>query len=203
VRLVQIATEQQISGEHLVAPDGRVNLGAYGRVSVVGMTIEQATEAIEQHLQSFLEQPKISVDVYGYNSKVYYVITQGAGLGDGVNIIPVRGNETVLDAIGQIQGLTPVSSNKMWIARPSLNGQCQVLPIDWEAITQRGDAQTNYQILPGDRVYVAEDKLIAADNLLAKIVAPIERLMGVTLLSTDTIQRLVFFEETATNRGGF
>ncbi len=26
---------------------------------------------------------EVAVDVFGYNSKVYYVVTQGAGLGDG------------------------------------------------------------------------------------------------------------------------
>ena len=30
----------------------------------------------------------------------------------------------------------------------------QTLSVDWQAITQRGETATNYQILPGDRVYV-------------------------------------------------
>ena len=33
---------QVISGEHLVGPDGMVNLGTYGTVYVAGMTIEEA-----------------------------------------------------------------------------------------------------------------------------------------------------------------
>jgi polysaccharide export outer membrane protein len=40
--LGQTARVQPIAGEHLVAPDGKVNLGMYGRVSVVGKTVEQA-----------------------------------------------------------------------------------------------------------------------------------------------------------------
>lgn len=190
--------EQDIAGEHLVAPDGKVNLGIYGRVRVVGMTIEEATAAIESHLARYLENPKIAVDVFGYNSKVYYVITQGGGLGDRVVPIPIRGGETALDAIGQINGLQSFSSKKIWIARPGCNsaGGDQVLPIDWLSITQRGDVTTNYQLLPGDRLYVAEDKLIAFDNGLAKIMAPVERLFGFTLLGTSTVQRLKFFNQT-------
>lgn len=202
ITLGQIREMQEIQGEHLVAPDGKVNLGTYGRVRVVGLTIEEATAAIESHLANFLENPRISLDVFGYNSKVFYIITQGAGLGDQIISVPIKGNETALDAISQINGLTSVSSKKIWIARPGMNwqGGDQILPVNWLAITQRADPQTNYQILPGDRVYVAEDKLVAFDNGLAKVMAPAERLFGFTLLGTSVVQRLRFFQRFS---GGF
>lgn len=199
ITLAQLATQQQISGDHLVAPDGKVNLGTYGRVRVVGMTIEEARASIQAHLNQYLENPEIALDVLGYNSKVIYVVTQGAGLGDQVVILPAKGNETVLDAIGQINGLESTSSTRMWVARPGSN-QCggdQILPVDWLAVTQRGDITTNYQLLPGDRLYVSEDKLVALDTAMGKIISPIERIFGVTLLGTSTLQRLVFFERGA------
>ncbi len=197
--LTQMAAQQQISGEHLVSPDGRVNLGTYGRVRVVGLTMDEARAAIELHLSQYLESPQIALDVLGYNSKVFYVVTQGAGLGDRVVILPARGNETVLDAIGQVQGLDSTSSTRMWIARPGTNecGGDQILPVDWLAVTQRGDVTTNYQMLPGDRLYVSEDKLVALDTTLGKIFSPLERIFGVTLLGTNTASRIVFF-----NQGG-
>lgn len=197
--LTQMGAQQQISGEHLVAPDGRVNLGTYGRVRVVGLTMDEARAAIELHLSQYLESPQIALDVMGYNSKVFYVVTQGAGLGDRVVILPARGNETVLDAIGQVQGLDSTSSTRMWIARPGSNecGGDQILPIDWLAVTQRGDVTTNYQLMPGDRLYVSEDKLVAFDTTIAKIFSPLERIFGVTLLGTQTASRVVFF-----NQGG-
>src|SRR3972149_915486 len=73
VSIAELAAQQQIIGEHLVAPDGKVNLGTYGRVRLVGMTIEEARAALEAHLSEFLEDPQIALDVLGYNSKVYYV----------------------------------------------------------------------------------------------------------------------------------
>ena len=130
------------------------------------------------------------MDVYAYNSKVYYVITQGAGLGDGVFRFPITGNETVLDAISQINGLQQVSSTKIWVARPTDEpGKVQNLPVNWQQITAGANACTNYQILPGDRVFIQEDKLIALDTGLAKIMAPIERVMGFSLLGVGTVTR--------------
>jgi polysaccharide biosynthesis/export protein len=204
VTLTQLAAQQQIVGEHLVAPDGKVNLGTYGRVRVVGLTIEEARSLVEAHLSQFLQDPQISLDVLGYNSKVYYVVTQGAGLGDHVVILPAKGNETVLDAIGLIQGLQAAQSTRMWIARPG-NNDCygdQILPVDWVAVTQRGDVATNYQLLPGDRLYVSEDKMVAVDTKLAKIISPIERIFGITALGTSTASSLVFFQQQG-ERSGF
>lgn len=188
--LAQVSGVQQIAGEHLVAPDGTVTLGTYGSVRVVGMTIAEAKNAVENYLQAYFEDPEVSVDVFAYNSKVYYVVTQGAGLGDGVFKFPVTGNETVLDAIAQIHGMERVSSKRIWIARPTDDPQvCQVLPVEWNALTAQGAAGTNYQILPGDRVFIAEDKMIAFDIALAKITAPLERIMGFSILGVGTVTR--------------
>lgn len=191
VALAQMAASQQILGEFLVQPDGSVTLGSYGNVSVVGKTVGETRAAIEQHLSTFLEAPEVSVNVQAFNSKVYYIVLQGAGLGDGVYRFPVTGNETVLDAIANIQGLEEVSSKKIWIARPSRSDlQPQIMPVDWFAITERASPQTNYQVLPGDRVFVAEDKLVAFDTQIAKITAPLERILGFTLLGVGTVTRL-------------
>ena len=190
--LIETSGNQQIAGEHIVGPDGKVTLGVYGKVFVAGMTQEQAKDAIESHLAKFLEAPEVSVDIFGYNSKVYYIITQGAGLGDGVVRFPITGNETVLDAIAQINGLDTVSSKKIWIARPAPKGSgCDhILPVDWYGITQRADTATNYQLYPGDRLFVAEDKLVAFDTFISKVTAPFERIFGFTLLGNSTVRTL-------------
>lgn len=193
--LAASSIRQQIAGEHLVGPDGTVSLGAYGDVYVAGMTREQAKQSIERHLSQFLERPEVSVDVFAYNSKVYYVIVQGAGLGDSVVRLPITGNETVLDAISMVDGLQPYSSTRIWIARPTpAEAGCdQILPVDWYAITQRADPSTNHQLMPGDRLYVAEDKYSAFDSFVAKTIAPFERIFGFTILGTEMVSRTRHF----------
>jgi polysaccharide export outer membrane protein len=188
--LIDVIGSQQVAGQHLVGPDGTVTLGTYGSVPVVGLTIPQAKATIERRLSEFLEDPQIAVDVYAYNSKVYYVITEGAGTGDGVSRFPITGNETVLDAIANINGLSQVSSKQIWIARPVPGcDQVQVLNVDWKAITATGCTATNYQIMPGDRIFVREDCLVAFDTNLAKLLAPAERAMGFALLGVGTVTR--------------
>jgi polysaccharide biosynthesis/export protein len=190
VTLLHMGAAQQITGEHLVAQDGMVTLGVYGRVYVAGMTIEEAKHAIEQHLSRFIEEPEIALDVYLFNSKVYYVITEGAGTGDRVVRFPITGNETVLDAISNVNGLQQISSKRIWVARPSPTGcEVQVLPVDWTAVSKFGVTSTNYQILPGDRVFIAEDNLVAFDTQLSKLLTPIERIFGFSTLGVSTVSR--------------
>jgi polysaccharide export outer membrane protein len=156
------------------------------------MTIEEAAKAVETHLAKDFVEPKIAVDVTGFNSKVYYIVTQGAGLGDSITAVSSQGNETVLDAISAIGGLNSQSSYKIWVARPGGNehGGDQLLPVDLLAITQLAATRSNFQLLPGDRVYIAEDPLIAFDNRIGKIFAPIERILGFTLLASGVDEQL-------------
>jgi polysaccharide export outer membrane protein len=190
--LAQAAGQQQIAGEHLVGPDGTINLGTYGTVYVTGMTLDEAKQAIEDHLDDYLDAPLVSVDVFAYNSKVYYIVTEGAGYGDNVVRLPVTGNETVLDAIAQINGLSRLSSKDIWIARPAPSGiGCdQILPVDITAIMKGGSTATNYQVLPGDRVFIAQDQWHAFDSLIGKITAPWERVFGFALLGSSTVQQI-------------
>lgn len=191
VALTQFRGMQQLRGEHLVRQDGTISLGSYGSVYVTGMTIDQAKATIEHYLSQFLLEPQISLDVFAYNSKVYYIIIDGGGFGQQVYRLPITGNETVLDAVSNIYGLPAVASRKhIWVARPApAHHACvQILPVDWLAIVEGGSTATNYQLFPGDRIYVRADCLIHLDNTIAKIVSPIERLFGVTLLGETTVR---------------
>ena len=183
---------QPVTGEHLVSPDGTVNLGTYGQVYVAGMPLEEAKAAIEEQLSKKLDNPQVSVSVFAYNSKVYYVITQGAGSGDQVSRLPITGNETVLDAIAQIGALSRLSSKNIWIARPAPGGSgCDVtLPVDWDDIAAGAATATNYQILPGDRIFIAENKMIALDSALRNTIAPFERVFGFSLLGAQAVQTI-------------
>jgi polysaccharide export outer membrane protein len=195
VSLVDAAGAQQITGQHLVAMDGRVNLGTYGSVFVAGMTLDEARTAIEEQLKLKLDDPEVFVDVLAYNSKVYYVITQGGGEGDNVVRAPITGNETVIDAVATVGGISRVSSTRMWIARPAPNGVgCeQILPIEWTDIAQGASTATNYQLMPGDRLFIAHDRLVAFNSVVDRLLNPFERVFGFVSLGTSMANRIVRF----------
>jgi polysaccharide export outer membrane protein len=206
ILLVEYVTESEgifkyfaIRGAHLVRPDGTISLGPAGGVYVNGMTLEQAKAAIFARLQEWVRENtkekadlrpgNLTVDVLAYNSKYYYVITDGAGYGEQIVRFPITGNETVLDALAQIGGLPLVASKKhIWVARrvPD-HGPPMILPVDYIGTTQAGLAGTNFQVMPGDRIYVKADCLRTLDTNVAKFLSPIERVFGFTLLGAETV----------------
>jgi polysaccharide export outer membrane protein len=194
VMLARSRAMQQIQGDHLVRQDGTIGLGTYGSVYVTGMTLDQARQAIETHLSQFVLKPEISLDVYSYNSKWYYLIEDRAGMGQTVIRLPITGRDTVLDALSNMGGTFFMSSNRyMWLARP--NGQdpnsMQIFPINWPALTQGGSPATNYQLMPGDRLYVQSNPLIKTNIRLAQFLGPIQQLLGFDLLATSTVTSTV------------
>ena len=191
VRLQRMGDMQQIAGNHTIGPDGYITLGSYGRVYVSGLTIDECRDAIEFHLSKHLDHPQVAVDMFSYNSKGYYVIFQSSGMGERVLKFPYTGNENVLDAISNTEGLMVNSSKRIWVARPVGNSNKPViLPVDWVDVTAYGKPDTNYQLLPGDRVFVVEDRYLSLDGTLARVFAPFERIMGFTLLGASTATRL-------------
>ena len=187
---------QDIDGSHLVRPDGTVNLGTYGSVRLGGLTLDEARAAVVSLLRTRITNVQlrdVNVDVIAYNSKVYYVITDGAGYGQQVYRLPITGSETVLDAVGQIGGLPPVSSQKkIWVARANLGHPHahEILPVNWVAVSQCGSTATNYQLAPGDRVFVQSNPLIRFDSRLGQFLSPIQRSLGVTLLGAATVNSI-------------
>ncbi|HEY4313050.1 MAG TPA: polysaccharide biosynthesis/export family protein [Pirellulales bacterium] len=155
------SANELLRGEFRVGPDGTIDLAHYGKVRVTGLTVRRAQEVVCEHIRDFerlpeSSAPEVSLDVFAYNSKVYYVVIEGADLGDQIQRIPIAGNETVLDALAQVRGLKH-RAKVVWVARPaSVHGarKAEVLHVDVNAIVHRGDQSTNWPIFPGDRVFV-------------------------------------------------
>ena len=194
---------QDVSGQFTVRPDGTVYLGYFGSVPVAGYTLSQAAAAVRDAVVRKLrevddtrvkpERVFIKLDVTQYNTKKYYVIFDGGGNGEQVLGIPFTGSDTVLDAVAYANGLPSVASKRnIWVARrtPHAGQTDQILPVDWVGLTQHGHTATNYQLFPGDRVYVKAQRLVTLDNTLARVLRPVERIFGITLLGASTVNQV-------------
>ncbi len=192
VQLARSAKAARISGDYLVQSDGVVNLRGFGSVRLAGKTVTEAREALLEHLDQYFDSLQLSVDVVNYNSDGYYVIVAGLHSAEKISRFPITGNETVLDAIGQIEGISSISSKTMWVARPAPGGfgAEQILPVDWQSVAEGGATATNYQLLPGDRLYLVDDSLVAANGFIGRLTDPLERLLSIGSLGATTIYRM-------------
>jgi polysaccharide biosynthesis/export protein len=96
---------------------------------------------------------EINVRLVNPQSAVYYVLGEVSSPGS----FALLGRETVLDGILEAGGLSDKASQcNIILSRPSAPNGCRtVMPICYRHIVQLGDTTTNFQLMPGDRIYVA------------------------------------------------
>ncbi|MFO0967270.1 MAG: polysaccharide biosynthesis/export family protein [Gemmataceae bacterium] len=143
----------RLPGDQPVLPDGTINLGKYGHLLIAGKTVPEIEDMVKAAVEAKTKDPGfINVRLVSRQTKVYYVI----GEVNAPGAFQMSGRETVLDAILAAGGLTDrASSSNIILSRPSKPNECRtVLPVCWKNIVQLGDTTTNYQIAPGDRIYV-------------------------------------------------
>jgi protein involved in polysaccharide export with SLBB domain len=144
----------RLPADQPVLPDGTIDLGRYGRLLVAGQTVDQIEAAVRTRVQEPAKDAgPVNVRLVSRQSKVFYVLGEVNAPGS----YPLAGRETVLDGIIAAGGLTDSASHKdIILSRPTPPAGCRVvLPICYEEIVQLGDTSTNYQLAPGDRIFVA------------------------------------------------
>jgi protein involved in polysaccharide export with SLBB domain len=144
----------QFSGDQPILPDGTINLGKYGMVIVAGKTVHDIEALVRAVVKALDKDPgPIVVRIGTRVSKVYYVV----GEVNNPGAFQLQGRECVLDGILAACGLTDRASRvNIVLSRPTSPDSCRiVLPVCYREIVQLGDTRTNYQLAPGDRIYVA------------------------------------------------
>lgn len=148
---------ESVNGEHLVEPDGSLNLcEEVGAVQVGGLTLADLPARIQDCLFNEVPDAQVSVSVSAPHSKAYYIITEGNGSGDTVMRNPALGGETVRDALAFFPDADWNEKN-VWIARPARDdeGSDEILTVDVAEVLEDADSSTNYSLEPGDRVFIA------------------------------------------------
>lgn len=153
VQPVEFDSPVRLPADQPVLPDGVIELGEYGRPMVAGKTVP-AIEAEVRQLVKAKEKKEVplTVRLIGRQSKVYYVLGEVNAPGS----FPLSGRETVLDGLMAAGGLTRAAAErKIVLVRPTQPDGCrEVLPVCYPQIIQLGDTSTNFQLRPGDRIFV-------------------------------------------------
>jgi polysaccharide biosynthesis/export protein len=153
VQPAELDSPVRLPGDQTVMPDGTIDLGKYGRIAVAGKTLEVIEKDVRQAIEAVTKDAgAITVRLVNRQSKVYYVLGEVNAPGS----FPINGRETVLDGIIAAGGVNHQAAQRnIILSRPTTPDGCRiVLPICYRQIVQLGDTSTNYQLMPGDRIFV-------------------------------------------------
>jgi len=166
----------QMPSDHTVQQEGTIDLGSYGRMQVAGLTVPEIQQRVQFSVmrQETLRQQS-RVGLASHNGQPPRPIEESLDLGVAVRLVsqergvvyvmgevnapgsyPIVGSETVLDALITAGGLSArANDHKIILTRPQAAGKPRfILPVCYQQILQLGDTSTNYQLQPGDRIYV-------------------------------------------------
>lgn len=156
-----------LAPEQPVLADGTISLGRYGVVVVANKTLPEIEILIGSAIGNQVKEPgPVGVRLSAGHSKVFYVLGEVKSPG----AYPLTGHETVLDGIMAACGLTCRAAKcRIILSRPTSPDRCRiVLPICYDEIVQQGDTTTNFQLMPGDRIFVPTLSLCESCGLFKK-----------------------------------
>jgi protein involved in polysaccharide export with SLBB domain len=153
VQPVEFDAPVRLPPDQLVQPDGTIDLGQYGRPVVAGKTLADVEAAVRAQVKGKDGKPiPVTVRLLSRPGEVFFVL----GEVNAPGAFPITGHDTVLSAITQAGGPTRRASlQNVIMSRPTVPEGCRlVYPVCYKNIVQLGDTTTNYQLRPGDRVFV-------------------------------------------------
>jgi polysaccharide export outer membrane protein len=172
---VQVAGRPDLTVPLTVGPDGRIELGDYGKLRVEGRFPGQIVEQVAEALG--VEAGGVNVRVEEYRSQQLFLFGQVVGWQRSV---PYQGQETVLDLLQRVGGITPgAEPDEVYVVRAHIadGSRPEVYHVDLHAVVVGHDQQTNLRLLPNDQIYVGETRQARVERVVPPWLRPLYQVL--------------------------
>jgi polysaccharide export outer membrane protein len=142
--------DDQLSGDVLVRPDGKISLPLLDDIQAAGLTPNQLREQLITEASRFVSNPVASVAVKETNSRRVYITGQVANPGQ----FPLASSMTVLQLIATAGGLTDFARTKDIRILRVEDGRPTTIRFDYTQVTRPDNPAPNLELRPGDTVIV-------------------------------------------------
>jgi polysaccharide export outer membrane protein len=144
----------EMSRKVRVNANGMVFLPFAGKIKVGGKTPGEAQELIAKKLSTYVVSPQVTVFIEEYGNKRFFVM--GEVQKPGSYPIPTESRITVLEAISEAGGFTPVAAQDHTRVLRNVNGESMKYTIEVKSITRDGQKDKDMVLQPNDVVYVPQ-----------------------------------------------
>jgi protein involved in polysaccharide export with SLBB domain len=168
---VSLSNRPELTGTYFIEADGRIDLGDYGRPRVEGQSLAEVARLLASEIGTAPEQVQVRVAEF----RSQYLLLFGQVIG-WQRTVPYQGQETVLDLLQRVGGITPgAEPDDIYVVRSHL-GECQrpeVFHVDLRAIVMKRDEKTNIRLLPLDQVYVGSTRQVDVEKFIPPWLRPL------------------------------
>lgn len=151
---VTVFGEKDLDRQVRVSQNGTITFPLVGSILVGGLTTAEAERELAKGLSAYVRSPQLTVFIKEYGNKKVFVFGQVAK--PGAVELPTETNLTVLEAVSQVGGFTPIASADRTRVIRQVDGKSQSFVIEVSAITKRGEKSKDLALEPNDIVFVPQ-----------------------------------------------
>ena len=163
---VQVWNRPELSGKHIVGPDGQITIPLIGPLKISAMTREEAAGDLKGRLNRYYTYPIVSMGVDQYQANRVTVL--GRVLSPG--ILQFDRPPVLLDVLARA-GSLPVLDKQATLTRCAIfRGREKIIWVDLKSLLNRGDMAYNIRLKPNDLVYIPDssDTMVYVMGAVAK-----------------------------------
>jgi polysaccharide export outer membrane protein len=147
---INVWKEEELSKNVFVRLDGRISLPLIGDVTAAGKTPVELSQALEEKISEFIEEPTVTVLMAATNSRVYYMVGNINNPGAFHMNTPVN----LLQAIAKAGGLGEWADRDDIIIVRRSSGKDEILSFDYDKFVKGKDLSQNIMLHYGDTVII-------------------------------------------------
>ena len=148
---INVWKEPDVSVEAVsVRSDGKISIPLVKEVYAAGLSPLQLEDVLTQKLRQYINNPVVTVIVMEVRSQRVFIVGNVGASG----MLPLEPGLTVMRAIGLAGGLTDFARRKKIFVLREVGGQQQKLPFDYQAVLSGKAPELDFELEPGDTIFV-------------------------------------------------
>lgn len=149
---VEVWGRPEVSGSHVVGPDGRITMPLVGPVRLADITREEAARDVHNMLASYYVQPSVVLRVDQYTANRITVL----GRVQNPGTIQFDQQPTLLEALAKAGSLSVIDKEATLTRVAIFRGREQVAWVDLRELLNRVNPAYNIRLQAGDLIYIPD-----------------------------------------------
>jgi polysaccharide export outer membrane protein len=147
---IQVWKEPDFSRQVLVRPDGKITFPLIGDIKASGMTTLGLKDLLTVKLNSFVDNPEVTVIIVESHSKNFYII----GMVNRPGTYPLGPDMTVLQALSVAGGFGEWAHKDNIRVIRRTDGKEEILSFDYDKVISGKNLDQNILLEPNDTIIV-------------------------------------------------
>ena len=153
---ITVYNHSDLNVKTTITPDGYIGMVFVGQIKVEGLTLQQASEAIEQKLSKYIRNPKVGISPYEISSETVTI----AGAISKPGMYPITNGMRLADLFAKAGGAASHYYDGQTLDAADFDNSIfvrngEIIPLSFETAINKGQRPHNVLLRKGDYIFIA------------------------------------------------